>query len=165
MRNHWCHSVSRGVERQLLISVPNTLLSLFLNRANCSFSYLGLDDKPVCIVITNQNKSRSGCRLWAGDNVKQHEGWLVCACVCMCLHCAGSSTCLWRVKWEKVVHVYVCGGSRWYGNSVVVNVILPQHYDATHTLWSPAKQWSLVKLLERFSSVTEGFCLYLCVCV
>lgn len=91
------------MRRQFLISVPNKQLSLFLKRTNCSFLYLGLDDKPVCIVITNQNKSRSESR----------TGVEVCLCVmcerlCTYSHMLLSLLMLHDVNDENDTFVCVC---------------------------------------------------------
>lgn len=129
-------SLTRGVERQLLISVLNKLLSLFFNRTNCSFLCLGLDDKCVCIVIRiRTSQGQIACCRWNKLNWEEVGVQLY---MCMCpLMCYGVCMLHIEVKDEREKCVCVCVwenvGSRWYDNSIVVKVVLPQHCDAAHT--------------------------------
>lgn len=83
---------SQEEKRQLLICTLNNVSSLCLNRTNCSSLHSGSDDKCVCIVTRNQNKSRLGCRRGTlrgtGEPMQRpecvrREGKTPCVCVCV----------------------------------------------------------------------------------
>lgn len=102
-------SLTRGVERQLLISVLNKLLSLFFNRTNCSFLCLGLDDKCVCIVIRiRTSQGQIACCRWNKLNWEE-VGVHVQLYMCMCpLMCYGVCMLHIEVKDEREKCVCVC---------------------------------------------------------